>query len=322
MIILYLLLIVIFSLVLIKATDILIINLRLLARQTRLGKFVLAAIISALATCMPEFFVSLTSLSQGLSNLALGNIIGSNIADLSLVVGGAALIGGSLKVKGSFSKTNLVYAFLAGLAPIFLLWDRTLSRLDGLILVLFYGFYILWIINERRGELADQEKRGIVQRVLRHSHLKKTGKELGWIALATLLLIVSAQVLVLVAKQLALSFNISLLLIGLFLVAIGTSLPELVFSLESLRAKEAKMFFGDLLGSVVANGTLIIGIMALLKPIEILAFEEYLLATVTYVVIFLIFYFFIRTKQSLERWEGAFLIGFYLAFVLSEFVHP
>jgi Ca2+/Na+ antiporter len=62
--------------------------------------------------------------------------------------------------------------------------------------------------------------------------------------------------------------------------------------------------------------------MALLKPIEILAFEEYFLATVTYVVIFLIFYFFIRTKQSLERWEGAFLIGFYLAFVLSEFIHP
>ena len=82
------------------------------------------------------------------------------------------------------------------------------------------------------------------------------------------------------------------------------------------------MFFGDLLGSIVANGTLVIGLTALIRPIVIGAFEEYLLATVAYIVVFLIFYFFIRTKQKLERWDGAFLIGFYLAFLFSAFIHP
>jgi cation:H+ antiporter len=319
----YLVLIFGFSLLLIKSTDILVINLRSLARRTRLGKFAITAIVLALATSLPEFFVGVTAAYEGLPNLALGNVIGSNIADLSLVVGGAALIGGSLRVKGGFSKGDLVYAFLAGLAPIVLLFDRSLTRLDGLILLLLYGFYNIWVLSERRRHLAKREvKEGVIHQILRRLRYKEAGRELAWIFLGVALLLFSADMLVRMGKMVALSLNIPVLLVGLFLVSIGTSLPELAFELKSLREGETKMFFGDLLGSIVANGTLVIGVTALIRPIVIRAFEEYLLATITYVVIFLIFYFFIRTKQRLERWEGAFLIGFYLAFLLAEFVHP
>jgi cation:H+ antiporter len=323
MVLFYLLLVTGFCLLLIKATDILIINFRSLAKRTKLGEFAVTAIVLALATSLPELFVGVTAAYEGLPNLALGNVIGSNIADLTLVVGGAALIGGTLRVGGSIVKGDLIYAFLAGLAPIVLLFDRSLSRLDGLILLFIYGFYTVLVLTERHRDLANsQGEEGVIHQLLRRLNHRAAGKEIGWIFLGVALLLFSADMLVRIAKQVALNLNIPVLLVGLFLVAVGTSLPELAFELKSLREKETKMFFGDLLGSIVANGTLIIGITALIRPIKVRAFEEYLLATVTYVVVFLIFYFFIRTKHKLERWEGAFLIGFYLAFLLAAFIHP
>jgi len=134
------------------------------------------------------------------------------------------------------------------------------------------------------------------------------------------MLIFSANMLVRMATSLGTFLGLPVLLIGLFLVAIGTSLPELTFQLKAIRRQQPQMAFGDLLGSIVANGTLIIGVTALLSPIKINAFSEYLIATLAYVLIFGLFYFFIKTKQKLERWEGAVLIFVYLVFVLAEFL--
>jgi cation:H+ antiporter len=322
MIFVYLFLIFLFSLLLIKATDILIINLKALAKASRMGDFVVTTLILALATSLPEFFVGITSALEGQPNLSLGNVAGSNIANISLVIGGAALIGGSFAVKGVFLRRDVFYAFLAGAAPLILLLDRSLSRVDGLILLALYGFYNVWVLAERRKEMAQIEEKGIVSRLLRRLNHQGTRRELGWIFLGMALLLFSADMIVNLATKITLGVQIPIFLVGLFLVSIGTTLPELAFEIKVVREQKSSMVFGNLLGSIVANGTLIIGVVSLISPIKIQAFEEYLLATVTYVVIFSIFYYFIRTKRRLERWEGAFLIGFYLAFVLAEFVHP
>jgi len=157
---------------------------------------------------------------------------------------------------------------------------------------------------------------------LRRLSHKGTKKELGWLFLGVALLLFSADMIVRIASKMALALNLPLLLIGLFLVAVGTSLPELAFELRAVREKEPGMVFGDLLGSVVANGTLIIGLVALIAPIRIRAFNEYLLATMAFVLLFGLFYLFIRTKRKLERWEGAVLLGVYLLFILLEFLKP
>ncbi len=323
MIFVYLFFIFLFSILLIKATDILIINLKALAKASRMGDFVVTTLILALATSLPEFFVGITSALEGQPNLSLGNVVGANIANISLVIGGAALIGGSFAVKGVFLRRDVFYAFLAGAAPLLLLLDRSLSRVDGLILLALYGFYNVWVLAERRKEMAQiEEDEGIVSRFLRRLNHKGTRRELGWIFLGMALLLFSADMIVRMATKIALGVQIPIFLVGLFLVSIGTTLPELAFGIKVVKERRSSMVFGNLLGSIVANGTLIIGVVSLISPIKIQAFEEYLLATVTYVVIFSIFYYFIRTKRRLERWEGAFLIGFYLAFVLAEFIHP
>jgi len=288
-----------------------------------LGKFAITSSLLALATSFPELFVGITAALEGKPNLALGNIIGSNIANVSLVIGGAALIGGTVAVRGTFLRRDVFYAFLAGCAPMIFLLDKSLSRVDGLILLTFYGLYnTLVFVERRRGKISGQDEGGFIFRVIRRLNHKGARKDLGWIFLGVALLLFSADMLVRIASRIALAFNIPLLLIGLFLVAVGTSLPELAFGLEAIRKKQSEMVFGDLLGSVVANATLIIGITALISPIKIRAFDEYLLATIAYVLLFGAFYFFIRTKRRLERWEAAFLLGFYLAFALGSFVHP
>jgi len=222
-----------------------------------------------------------------------------------------------------FLKRDVFYAFLAGSAPMVLLFDKNLSRVDGLILLALYGFYNFWVFTERHRRIIARrdEEVGFVRRLIRRINHRGTKTELAWIFLGVALLLFSADMLVRIAKQIAFALNMPLLLIGLLLVAVGTSLPELAFELKAVREKEPGMVFGDLLGSIVANGTLIIGVTSLISPIRIQAFDEYLLATMAFVVLFGLFYLFIRTKKKLERWEGAVLLGVYLLFILLEFLH-
>lgn len=316
----YLILIIVFSFLLVKATDVLIINLKSFSKNIGMGQFAATTLILALATSLPELFVSLAAALEGAPNLALGTVIGSNIADLSLIIGGAALLGGGILVKGTFMKKDVFYAFLAGAAPMILLFDKNLSRVDGLILLVIYAFYNVWVLAERKQLAESREEEGFVRTIIRRLNHRGTKTELAWIFLGVALLLFSADMVVKFASKLAYGLNVPLILIGLLVVAIGTSLPELAFELKAVKLKQPEMVFGDLLGSLVANGTLVIGLATLISPLRIRGFESYLMATMAFVIVFGVFYFFIRTKKKLERWEGAVLIGIYLIFVLLEFL--
>ncbi len=321
LIFLNIILILFFFLLLIKAADILIINLKGLSRTTRLGQFVLTGLLMALTTSLPELFVGITSALEGKPQLSLGNIIGANIANLSLVVGGAALAGGTIAIRGNFLSQDVFYAFLAGAVPMVLLLDKQLGRVDGLILILLYGLYCSWILNGRKKEiqqLPGDNKEEFVWKLIRRLNTKGSRKELGWIFLGVILLLFSADMIVNWAQDIAIALNLPLLLVGIFIISVGTTLPELIFELKAIRQHHPTMVFGNLLGSVVANGTLIIGLVALLSPIKVVNFGEYLIATMAFVLIFGAFYLFIRTKHQLERWEGAILIGLYLVFFFLE----
>lgn len=310
-------LILFFSLILVWATDLLISSLKVLSDETKLGKFALTSFILALATSIPELFVGITSAFEGRPNLSLGNILGSNIADLSLVIGGAACLGGEVMVLGQVFTRDIFLTFIVSILPIFLLLDQTLSRLDGVILFLVYLFCQITVLRGKRKETRGP---GWIKRLLKRLVTVSGNHKKEWASffLGVALLLLSADLLVKSATHLAISFSIPIVLVGLFLVAVGTSLPEFSFELQAIKRREGEMVFGDLLGSVVANSSLILGVTAILHPIKIVAFEDYLLATAFFLFIFGIFYFFIKTKRKLERWEGVVLIGLYLLFALIE----
>jgi len=312
----------ILSFVLIKSADQMVLAIRHLSKSSG-GSFVLSALLLAIATSFPELFVGISSAVGKSPSLSLGNILGANIANLSLVAGIAAFTVGRVNVHGTFLKRDVLVALIAGLLPLVLVLDGQLSRVDGIALLLLYAAYASSFFKTRFEEIAKEiEEKTFVHKFFRkitHIDGNKT-KEWGRLILAVGVLLVSANLIVRIAGQLAEIANIPVFLIGLIIISLGTTLPELGFSLRSLEDKEPTMFFGNLLGSIIANSTLIIGLAATIYPIKIVAIEEYAVAAGFFLLIFLTFWFFIKSNMKLERWEAAVLLLLYLAFVVVEFV--
>jgi len=314
----------VFVFVLIKSADLVVVSLRRLSVETHTKVFVLSAILLAIATSLPELFVGVTSALEEAPHLALGNVLGANIANISLVAGLAALIVGHINIHGEFIRKEVGLALIAGIIPLILVFDGTLSRVDGLILLALYGGYATSFFKERFLQIAQHHrKEGYLHRFLRNFTHPQIGghkaRELGRLFVGIALLIFSADIIVRIAKEIAVISNVPIFLVGLILISIGTTLPELVFSVRSLEDNEPTMFFGNLLGSIIANSTLILGVTATIYPIEISSFNDILLAAIVFVTVFLTFWFFIKSKLRLERWEAVILLALYLGFVVAEF---
>ncbi len=318
MIFVYLILLAGFSALLIKATDILTDSLTELSKITKTGKFAITSLILAFATSVPELVVGITAALEGRPNLALGAVLGSNIANISLVIGGATIIGGTLGVAGSFLKIDIFSVFLAGVLPMMLLMDGDLSRVDGVILLFIYGMYNYGLLN--KGVRHSSQPSRIVKRLLQNAVDKRVNRWLAWLFLGAAMLMFSADMIVKVGSSLAEVMGVPVFLIGLFLVAVGTSLPELSFEIRAIKKKQSGMALGDLFGSIVANSTLVLGVVSVIAPIKLMnGLNEYLLASATFGVIFLMFWYFVRSKRKLERWEGVVLLVAYGLFILAEF---
>ena len=312
-------LIIVLSVVLMKSADVVVRALHQLSSRTSVGAFGLAAVLAAVATSFPELLVGIVAAMEGESVLALGNVVGSNIANLSLIMGVAAMIGGSVGVVGEFLKRDFAMAFLVGALPMLLLLDGNLSRVDGIGLLVVYVMYVLGTFWEQR-RYRSKRRGSVWGRIWQRLGNGETDKQLGWVVGGAVVMIVAADLLVQVAGDLANSLGIPAFLMGLFVVAVGTSLPELVFEIEAIRNKEIGMVYGNLLGSVAANSTLILGLTAVISPVRLdNGFRPYLLATIAFVVVFGVFWLLVRTKKRLDRWEGAILVLIYLVFAWLEF---
>ena len=287
--------------------------------KLRVDGLVLAAIMVALSTSLPELFVGITAALEGKPEISLGNVLGSNVANVSLVIGGASLIAGSVSVVGEFMKREFLAAFVAGLMPLFLLLDGKLSRIDGVILLVAYAFYIRdVVIAGKHKSLAERgsKKYGLLTR-LEWIHGNHVDKWFLRLMFGIAGVVVGADLLVRFASGLAFDLGVPAFLIGI-LVAVGTSLPELVLETQAIKRKDVALVFGDLLGSLVANSTLIIGITALIRPIEIMGVSKYFVAGGSFIAVFSLFWAFSMTKKKLDRWEALVLLGIYVMFVGLE----
>ena len=184
------------------------------------------------------------------------------------------------------------------------------------------------IIKPRQVVIAGKHKSLAEKGGKRHygilKRLKKLHKNHSDIWLLKLLggiagLILAADLLVRMASGLASNLGLPPFLVGLLVVSIGTSLPELVLEIGAIKKREIALVFGDLLGSVVANATLIIGVTVLINPINVNGASRYDLASFMFVLLFGFFWMFTNTKKRLDRWEGLVLLGFYFMFVGLEF---
>lgn len=316
-------LLIVFSIVLIKAAEWVIVALRRIAKKTHTGAFAISAIILAIGTSLPELFVGITSAIEGAPNIALGVVLGSNIANIGLVTGLVALIVGKINIHGEYFKRDVGLALIAGLLPLALMADGVLGRVDGLVLLSVYVAYASSFFKERFTEIAKEHtKESFFFRFwkqINHIDFNIT-REYGRLFVGLALLLFSGEMIVKNAEGLATSLGVPIFVIGVIILAIGTSLPELAFSLRSVEDKHPSMFFGNLLGSTIANSTLIVGVTSLITPIKVVALGDYAVAVIAFVIIFSVFWLFIKSKHRLERWEGGVLILLYLTFVVVEFM--
>lgn len=304
-----------FIFLLIIGANMLLVSVRHLARVTHAGVFALSAILLGLATSFPELSVAITSGISGNSSLSLGNVLGANIANITLVSGAAAIIAGRVLVHGKIVNQELIIAFLAGLIPLAFLLDGSLSKVDGLILIFLYLLHALHFFHIKWKKVASEfVQHGLWHRFLHKVEVKSEGRELLHFLLGMVLLIFSANVIVRLSSALAVDADIPIFLVGAFVLSIGTTLPELAFSFKSIKSGEPRMFLGNILGSIIANSTLIVGLAALLSPIEIEQ-GKMIIFGLAFAVTYILFWIFIRTKEHLDRKEAATLLILYVVFV-------
>ncbi len=300
-----------FCVVLVISGSFLVKSLVKIASFLRLSEFVVGFIIMAFATSIPELFVGITAAMSRTTSLALGTVIGSNIADLALVMGITIILARSgINVKSKYLKKDTTYMFLIALLPLVLIYfGNVVSRNDGVILLFVFAFYVYRMLKRRSRftkEVEDHTKRWeIVLYVF-------------VFIISLFALYMAAEYTVTYAIILSLELALPTILIGLFLVALGTSLPELIFNVRSIVAGYPDMALGDIIGSVVANSTLVVGVTALIYPIT----ADWLLfwmSAVFMMIITFLFMTFTHTGSKLRWQQGVSLILLYAFFIMVEF---
>lgn len=231
-----------------------------LARQLQISMFTIGVVIIGFGTSLPELLASAVAAARGSGNIAIGNAFGSNLANLALILGISALIR-SLHAPTSLLTRNLPLLLLATAGAFVALADNHLDRLEGALLALALVLIIAGIV--RQG--ADPDL--VVDAQVKDEPLTVAGMQ---VAGGLALLLVSAWVLIWGASGLARTFGISELVIGLVLVAIGTSLPELAAALASIRRTQSAgpLILGNVVGSNLFNTLGVVGLPAMLRPFD------------------------------------------------------
>lgn len=268
------------------------------------------AILIGFSLALPELFVGIAAALSGKPQMALGTVVGANMANLGLVIGGLAVVASVVPVVGVYLEKDLWVTVGLALLPFLMLFDGTISRFEGGVLVVLYFVYAFFLSNEKvtqklqKKKIEGHERWGLVVILL-----------LGLIIMA-----VCSWQLVQIAVSMAAVWGVSWFWMGLLLIAFGTTLPELLLLNFSSKRQKASVVLPDLLASVVMNSTVILGIVAIMTPIVLRGSIQRGLSGVFLVIILGLFWLFTKSKRKLERWEGVVLVGVYLMFIGLQFL--
>ncbi len=297
-------------LILVTSGTILVKTLPFLARLFRLSEYVISFILMAFSTSIPELFVGITAATEGNPALALGTVIGSNIVNLSLVGGITIILARDFKSSAESRKSSWFMLVFATLPMVLMFLGKGLSKIDGVILIVVFAFYMFVLLSKRTKE-EHKERAGFLKIFL----------NILLFGISLFLLYYSAKYAVKYASQLSFEFMLPPILIGLFFIALGTSLPELVFGSIAARKGKPDLALGNLIGSVIANSTLILGVTAIITPITA-NFLLYLTSAIFMIVIVFLFIVFLDSDRKLSWKEGIALILFYVLFLIIELNIP
>ncbi len=309
MVIINLILFLISFFVLIKSAEHCTIYSSRLAKIFRLSEFIVSFFIVSVISVFPEASISIISAIKNIPKFGLGTLLGSNVADLTLVFGIVALFSiKGISVKSEILKNNFFYLILL-LLPIVLGLDGHFSREDG-VLLLFGGlFFFLTLSVECR----------MFRKKFNHLKDRSFLKNLLLLILSLIILLVAANYTVKFGVDFANDIGIPSILIGLTVISIGTCLPELLFSVKAIQSNHDELALGDILGTVITDATIILGIVVIIRPFYFNPTLIYITGSAMFLAGALTI-LFIRSGKILTKKEGAYLLFFYIVYLIIEFL--
>jgi cation:H+ antiporter len=300
---------------LIKGAHFLVEGASAIARRLKVSDLVIGLTVVAFGTSMPELFVSIIASAKGTTDIAIGNILGSNIANVFLVLGVSSMVYPLVVTKGTVWK-EIPFSLLAALVLGFMANDHlidqknysSLTRIDGLVLLSFFTIFMYY----SHGIAGKIE--GVEQHVLMKQ--KSTATSVFFIGAGLAALTLGGKWIVDGAVVIAKNFGMSETLIGLTIVAVGTSLPELATSVVAAYRRNAEIAVGNAVGSNIFNIFFVLGISSIIKPLPFLAKDNMDIGVVILSSLLLFLFMFTGKKRSLDRWEGAVFLVMYAAYII------
>ncbi len=248
--------------VLIWGAELLIIQSERIALKFKIPEFIIGATLIALGTSLPEMAASMAASASGKADIAIANVIGSNILNITLVLATVFLIATKINPNRDFFAKDSTWALVPVLVFVLMILDGVISRFDAALLLLLMGAYLLFLLQDAKN-IPEEDLDEID---ISHFSWLKTGSILlgGFI-----LVIIGAHFTVESASEIARNFGISEWVIGIIMISLGTSLPELVVSVSAAMKGKVDMAIGNIIGSNMANTTVVLGASALINPLHI-----------------------------------------------------
>lgn len=276
------------------------------AEKMKMPQIVIGLTIVAMGTSMPEFCVSLISALKGTSDLAVGNIVGSNIFNTLLIVGVSALVAPMSIMKTTVRK-DIPFALVASALLLIMCLDGDISRIDAAILFVMFLIFMYITLRGAKAQGTDVEEK--------EKKPMATWLSVVWILVGLACLIGGSNLFVDGATVVATKLGVSEAFIGLTIVAGGTSLPELATSVVSARKGNSGIAIGNVLGSNVFNILAILGLTGVISPMTLkgITMTDLSMMVISIILIWL----FSFTKYKIERWEGAILTAVFVGYIYS-----
>ena len=279
-----------------------------IADRFGIPQLVIGLTIVAFGTSAPEAAVSISAAMKGNADITIGNVVGSNILNILIILGLTAVIC-PIAVQKSTFKYEIPYVILVSVAMFGLgYFDQTVSRVDGIILWVMMIVYMIYLLNmakkgEANAEAAVKEEK------------KPIWKLLILVAVGLVLIVWGSDVTVNAATNIALAFNVSERIIGLTIVALGTSLPELMTSVTAARKGKADIAIGNVVGSNIFNVLFVVATTAVITPVVYA--ESFLVDSVMMIESAVLLWLCLLGKEKkLKRWAGAIMLGLYAGYLI------
>ena len=273
-----------------------------IASRFGVSQMVIGLTIVAMGTSMPELCVSMVSALKGTPDLAVGNVVGSNTLNTLLIVGCSALVA-PIMVKRSSVRRDIPFAVLASLLMLIFCLDGGIGRLDAALLFILFAVFMFVTVKYGKNEGTETKT----------TEMAPLGKAALLLVVGLVCLILGSNLFVDNASFVASTLGVSDAVIGLTIVAGGTSLPELATSMVSAKKGNSDIAIGNVIGSNVFNILMIIGVTGLVKPMHIKGITS--LDLIVMLASMLLLWFFCRTTYKVKRWEGAVLAISYIAYI-------